>query len=431
MHQKKRNPEKFCAIRRNYHNRRSENAVLFGSLKDVQVLFGVKKTVGKLGCDMSRKGENIRKRKDGRWEGRYIKSRTAEGQAKYTSVYAKTYVEVKQKLTAAKNNSDIEPEKKTNPPFGKILLLWLENSKIKVKKSTYEKYRTIIEKHLMPSVGNVPADNIDTQLINKVIREKSLNGRLDSCGGLSPTYVGTIAFIMKSAAVFAYETGNGNALKGTVTLPAKPKSRLKILSLPEQERLERVCFDNLSDKELGIILSLYTGMRLGEVCALQWEDIDLKANTVHICHTVQRVTDEENENGGKTRLVLSSTKSADSDRIIPIPSKLQPLLSDNKKGFVIKGTVYDYTDPRTLQYQFKKKLKESNVENINFHALRHTFATRCIESGMDAKTLSEILGHSDVNITLGTYVHSSMELKRKQMEAMVSVCGQNCGSTNK
>lgn len=176
---------------------------------------------------------------------------------------------------------------------------------------------------------------------------------------------------------------------------------------------------------MGIILSLYTGIRLGEVCGLKWEDIDYETNTMHIYHTVERIQNNYDiRNNSKTKLVLLDAKSVNSDCIIPIPSNLLPYLSKNKTGFVIKGDVYDYTDPRTLQYFFKKKLRESNLDDINFHALRHTFATRCIESGMDAKTLSEILGHSDVNITLRTYVHSSLEHKRKQMEAMVAICGQ-------
>lgn len=375
---------------------------------------------------MPRRGENIRKRKDGRWEGRYIKNYDICGKAKYVSVYGKSYLEVKQKLiTAASSVDGADISKNNNLLFREVLFLWLENSRIKLKLSTYSKYYRIIEKHLVPVIGNTPISNVNTQYLNNILCEKSNNGRLDSCGGLSPTYVRTMAFILKSAIVFAQENDYCHALKGTVIMPVKSKSQLKVLSLTEQERLERTCCENSSNKELGIILSLYTGMRLGEVCGLRWEDIDYETNTMHIYHTVERIQNNyDARNNSKTKLVLLDAKTANSDRIIPIPSNLLPFLDKRKTGFVIKGDVYDYTDPRTLQYFFKKKLKESNLDDINFHALRHTFATRCIESGMDAKTLCEILGHSDVNITLRTYVHSSLEHKRKQMEAMVAICGQ-------
>ena len=376
---------------------------------------------------MPRRGENIRKRKDGRWEGRYIKNYDIYGKAKYASVYGKSYLEVKQKLiTASINiNTDADIHKNKSLLFREVLFLWLENNRVKLKPSTYSKYYRIIEKHLVPVIGNTPISNVNAQYLNNILCEKSSNGRLDSCGGLSPTYVRTMGFILKSTMLFAQENNYCNALKGTVIMPLKTKSKLKVLSLTEQERLENACCKYSSNKDLGIILSLYTGMRLGEVCGLRWEDIDYETNTMHIYHTVERIQNNYDiSNNKKTKLILLDAKTANSDRVIPIPSKLIPLLHKEKSGFVIKGDVYDYTDPRTLQYFFKKKLKESNLDDMNFHALRHTFATRCIESGMDAKTLSEILGHSDVNITLRTYVHSSLELKRKQMEAMVAICGQ-------
>lgn len=376
---------------------------------------------------MPRRGENIRKRKDGRWEGRYIKNHDNHGKTKYISVYGKSYMEVKQKLIVASRNSatEINNGKNNNLLFREVLFLWLENNKVKLKPSTYSKYYRIIEKHLLPVIGNIPIINVNTPYLNSILCEKSNNGRLDSCGGLSPNYVRTIGFILKSAIFFAQENNYCQKLKGTVIMPVTTKKQLKVLSLTEQERLENSCLKNTSNKELGIILSLYTGMRLGEVCGLKWEDIDYETNTVHIYHTVERIQNNYDiSSNNKTSLVLMDVKTANSDRIIPIPSNLMPLLSKNKTGFVIKGNIYEYTDPRSLQYFFKKKLKESNLDDINFHTLRHTFATRCIESGMDAKTLSEILGHSDVNITLRTYVHSSLEHKRKQMEAMVAICGQ-------
>lgn len=201
---------------------------------------------------MPRRGENIRKRKDGRWEGRYIKNYDTNGEAKYVSVYGKSYLEVKQKLITATSGIDAGTDNHKNKSllFREVLLLWLENNRVKLKPSTYSKYYRIIEKHLVPVIGNTPISNVNTQYLNNILCEKSNNGRLDSCGGLSPTYVRTMGFILKSTMVFAQENNYCNALKGTVIMPLKTKSQLKVLSLTEQERLENACCKYSSNKDV-------------------------------------------------------------------------------------------------------------------------------------------------------------------------------------
>lgn len=168
-------------------------------------------------------------------------------------------------------------------------------------------------------------------------------------------------------------------------------------------------------------------MRIGEICALKLSEIDFEDRTIHINNTVSRIPFETKDHWQpKTKLLLSNAKTSTSNRVIPITSTLYNILLEMKNSeseYLIKGAAYPYTDPRTLQYFFKKTLKKCNLRDINFHALRHSFATRCIESGMDIKSLSEILGHSNVNITLNTYVHSTVILKRKQLEAMIDYCG--------
>lgn len=379
---------------------------------------------------MSRRGENIRKRNDNRWEGRYIESYDTNGKAKYKSIYGKSYLEVKQALIEIKQKiaTNMFPVQANNIDFREILYLWLQNRRLKLKPQTYAKYKDLIEKHIISYFGAKPIKKINVAQINDFLIYKSTMGKLNKSGGLAPSYVKTLMFIVNSSVQFAISEGYCTPLKGNVVCPAKSNKKPDVLSKNEQAQLEHYVMSDLDERKIGVLLSLYTGLRIGEICGLKWEDIDLDSNTIHVRHTVERVTNTDLSNTkGKTKLVLGDVKTSSSYRVIPIPKKLTKVL----RGFqgiphshVLQGSYYVYTDPRTIQYSFHKYLKNCNLREINFHALRHTFATRCIESGMDVKSLSEILGHSNVNITLNTYVHSSLDHKRTQMETMSVYCGQ-------
>ena len=177
-----------------------------------------------------------------------------------------------------------------------------------------------------------------------------------------------------------------------------------------------------STTELGIIIALNTGVRIGELCALRWDDIDMINNIIHIRHSVIRVPADTINSTAKTKLVIGSPKSEHSTRDIPITTKLQKHLKNNmplvSSNYVLSGSS-SFLSPRTFEYRFHKVLDEHNIDNFNFHMLRHTFATKCIECNVDVKTLSEIMGHSNVNITLNNYVHPSFEDKRYQLEKIV------------
>jgi len=380
---------------------------------------------------MPRRGENIRKRKDGRWEARYIKYYDSNGKAVYGYVYAKTYFEVKKKQNESveKITTKALPIKEHEATFREVLFLWLDNNKIKLKPQTYAKYLNLIENHIIPDLGHNKIKKVDSNLINNFLFLKSANGRLDGKGGLSPSYLQSIAFIITSAIAFSTTEGYRVSFIGEIRTPPKRKykSEINVLTHEEQGVLEKYLSQEKTDKHIGVFLSLYTGLRIGEVCGLRWEDVDLDNKTIHIRNTVERITNiERKQNESKTLLILCDTKTISSNRIIPIPSKVYEVLSHYQKntGFVIKGHSYEYTDPRTYQIYFQNCLKRSNLRSVNYHVLRHTFATRCIESGMDVKTLSELLGHASVNITLNTYVHSSLEHKRSQIELLNSIRGQ-------
>ena len=195
---------------------------------------------------------------------------------------------------------------------------------------------------------------------------------------------------------------------------------MQIFSRTEQSLLSRYLCENPSPCNIGILLCLFTGMRIGEVCALRWGDIILDEQYLFVHQTMQRIQ-SEGEDGKKTRVVIGPPKSECSIRKIPIPAEMLQLLIPAKRqneAFLLTGMVHSYIEPRCMENQFKTVLDECGVSDLNFHALRHTFATRCIELGFDIKSLSEILGHANVNITLNRYVHPSMDLKKANMNRL-------------
>lgn len=365
---------------------------------------------------MSRRGDNIHKRKDGRWEGRYIITYNENNKAIYSSVYGKTYSEVKSKLDYAKFQAEqsqaIKPLR-----FSDIIDSWLVENKIKIKPATYTKYKSIIETHIKSNLGNILSTQITSEKINSFLLNKLQNGKLDGSGSLSPTYVRSIALIINSVVNYAVNEGYIEPFKNPIYKPSTCSKSPNTLSNNDYVILSNYLKNDVDYTKLAIMLALYSGLRIGEICALKWDNIDFEKSIIHISSTVSRVKDD---NG--TKLIIETPKTKSSDRFIPIPNSLLQILEqfyNNKNPFVISNST-DFVNPRTLEYRFHKVLKEANVQQTNFHSLRHTFATKCIEIGMDVKSLSEILGHANSAITLNVYVHSSMELKRSQIEKLIA-----------
>lgn len=372
---------------------------------------------------MPRRGENIRKRKDGRWEARYKKGINAAGCTVYGSVYGKSYREAKakqmEKLQAAAAGT-VSPAQKP-PRFRDVLALWMDDSRVRLKGATECRYRNLMETHLLPELGDKRVNELTGPVINAFLADKLDHGRLDGKGGLSPAYVRSIMIVIKSAIDFAAAENLCPPLQSKISKPPAVPKELSVLSTPEQKRLEALCLTETDETKAGILLSLYAGLRIGEVCALTWEDIDWSEQVIHVRHTVSRVS--SNADGGirSTVLIIDRPKTTSSLRDIPLCSWLIPVLRGLQKQAVSAYVVSNrepFISPRTYEYRYHKLLKASGVPDINYHALRHTFATRCVEAGMDVKSLSEILGHADASITLNTYVHSSMERKRTQLERL-------------
>lgn len=371
---------------------------------------------------MPKRGENIHKRKDGRWEGRYIKARNEADRAIYGYVYGKTYRSVKEKmLSIREEKTEKKALVKEEKSFQEVLQLWLETNHLKYKGATENKYRYLMETHIVPELGMIKVSQISTLTVNEFLERKLQSGRLDKQGGLSPSYVRSMMLIINAALEFAVNEQMCLPLRTPIYKPTLEKKELPILSVKEQKRLEAHLFYETDETKLGVLLSLNTGLRIGEVCALTWENIDFTNKILHVRSTIARIKESHSDETRSSCLIIDRPKTKASIRDIPIPSVLMPLLEERKKystsDFVISKQ-NSFLSPRTYEYRYHKLLDECELRSINYHALRHTFATRCIEVGVDVKSLSEILGHANVATTLNTYVHSSMDLKRAQIEKL-------------
>lgn len=371
---------------------------------------------------VSRTGENIYKRKDGRWEARYIYSYNAAGKAKYHSVYGISRQEAKQKRLQLIHESMLGVEANTTPViiFRDLAKNWLNNTKLRVKESTYARYYSQVQKHILPHFGRYQTSKISTELIEQLIG-RMLKIAEDGGFGFSPKTVEDILIIIKS--ILKFGKCHANLELHRIRIKKEDKKPLT-LTKAAQSRLNQHLVNNSDCIKAGILLSLHTGIRIGELCALRWDDIDLDEQTVHIEKTLQRIQISSEEcSASKTKVIITSPKSKKSIRDIYIPNSLTAILRKLKgqqNSFFLSGNS-QYMEPRALHNHYKKCLNQCGVADYNFHSLRHTFATNYVESGYDVKSLSEILGHSNVKITLERYVHSSNELKRNNMEKMVGV----------
>ena len=299
---------------------------------------------------MARRGENIYKRKDGRYEGRYIKYYDTTGKAVYGYIYSRNYAEVKEKMARQKNEKN-QKRVSSNVKLGEWINMWYSSQGM-LKPTTKRVYKSHIENSIIPHLGNVPLKNLNCDMLQSFINSLEL----------SAATVKTVFTILKSALEVGEDKGLIGNIWSRVKLPKKERRIVKVLSVKEQTQLENTLSRGV---DIGILISLYTGLRIGEVGFL-----------------LEKLKDE--------------------------PQKTDFVISKNLKPI----------DIRTYRRYFKKVLEKSDLPDIKYHSLRHTFATRAIEVGIDYKTLSEILGHASVGITLDLYAHSLKEHKIKEMSKL-------------
>lgn len=372
---------------------------------------------------MPRRGDNIRKRKDGRWEARYTKNEYGGSSKKYGSVYGRSYQEAKEKRDMIVKQGQQQKTVAVGLLFRDVLEAWQDANRVRLKEASISRYQNLIETHILPELGNKRIAQINASTINRFLSNKLEKGRIDGEGGLSASYVRSISLVIGSAIRYGVSEKMCDPLLSPITKPSLPKKALNVLSAEQQKQLEQELLETMNEEKLLIYLTLYSGLRIGEACALRWEDISLESKLIYVRQTVSRVWCFEK--GKKySKLVAGLPKTESSQRCIPICSKLYAILSRfpyrKRHGYVLPNSDGGFISPRTFEYRYKKILKAAKVEPVNYHALRHTFATRCIERGVDVKSLSEILGHADASITLNTYVHSSIEMKRIQLEKLAS-----------
>lgn len=396
---------------------------------------------------MSKKSNNegsIRKRPNGTWEGRYSDGVTPDGKQIQRSVYGKTKQEVAEKLHTIfyqkQQGIYVTPTKFLVKDW---MIDWLHNyAHITVRPSTYISYEGYIYNHIIPYIGDLPIQKLTPPLVQNFYNNRYLSGRTDGKGGLSSKTLRNMHNMFHQAMEQAKINGlimqnpTDNAI-----IPKSPKKEMRVLSVEEQLRLLSVT--HLHRLGFAIKFDLATGLRIGELCALKWTDLNCQKKTIKISRTLQRIKtnqlEREELDGSEsmTMVVEGDVKTSSGFREIPILDKIWmelmmhqqaqqqeymtlgvPILND---GYVFSMPFGTCVEPSTMRDALNYLLTAAGIEHANFHSLRHTFATRAIEAGIPVKTLSDILGHSQVQITMDLYCHSSIDHMRDSMNALMGM----------
>lgn len=371
---------------------------------------------------MARRGENIRKRKDGRWEGRYSLFNPQSQKSVVRSVYAKSYSAVKDKLAAAKMDARCITKKQKGTAevrFNFVAEEWLSAIQNSKKHATFVKYRYIYKKHIKEKLEGVFLKKLDQDFLVKAMQS-------DKSEELSESIQKSITCVLNQILTYAVSNYHVEQMKYSSQRSKKRNKPVEILNQTEQSQLLKYLYDDMDTCKMGVVICISTGLRLGEICSLKWQDVDLERKLLRVNSTVQRISVD----GMKTRTILreDEPKSVFSKREIPLSDELVKLLisyHNTDEKYVIHNS--KAMEPRSYQNKFHKYLETAGIEHKKFHSLWHTFATNCINSGVDVKSLSEILGHSDVKITLNRYVHPTIETKREHMNSLSAVYGQYLG----
>ena len=304
---------------------------------------------------------------------------------------------------------------------------WLIGKKEYIKESTYANYSNNIFNHIIPKLGNNHLQDLNHNKIQNFLLELFKSGRKDGKGGLSEKTIKDITIIIKGSLKKAINEEKIKHFELSFIYPKDNKdSKIYILSKHEQNKITKYVLNNISNKNIGLLIPLYSGLRIGELCALKWNDIDFKKNMLLINKTIQRVYIKDKDNN-ISKVLITSPKTKKANREIPINKKFAELLKlvkTNEEDYIITGTK-KYLEPRAYRRYFNKVLSLIGINQFNFHSLRHTFATNCISLGVDYKTVSELLGHSNVDVTLNLYVHPRLSQKKKCIDMICKIFQEN------
>lgn len=290
--------------------------------------------------------------------------------------------------------------------YEQFLTDWLKSQKIYLKYSIYTNYCNISHNQIIPNIGSYEVNQLNNDILQEFILNQLDHGRCDGKGGISQKYAQDIITVLKLTLGKSVE----------IQLPYQPPKEVEIFEKSDQVTLINSLQSKICNKNFGILLAIHTGLRIGELCALKWSDINFDTQLLHINKTMIRTYTKED--GSKLNITPPKTRS--SIRTIPLNKWIMQyavLLKGENDEYIITGKD-KYIEPNKYRLYYNKQLKELDLPHRKFHSLRHTFATRCIECGCDYKSLSELLGHSNVSITMNLYVHPQMELKRKCVELL-------------
>lgn len=354
---------------------------------------------------------NIRKREDGLYEGRYFDGTYKRNGAKhYSSVYARNYQECKEKLENAKKLLNV-PMEKRKITFGEVFDSYLGHFK---KTSTITTYLSLYKCHLERPLSGKRITAINHEDLNSILLRALEEHSEAQAENIKRLLVALMNFSLATKLIPEKITG---------IIPIKvPKSKIEVFSDIEQENLEDYCLNSLNYITFGILLSLYTGIRIGELCAAKIYDVNTNESTLLINKTMIRVKNLEKNANTKTKVIIETPKSESAIREVPLPKFLVDIfislyINCNKNCYLLTGSLSRFIEPRNLENQYKKILKNCSIKYRKFHTLRHTFATNALSRNYyDLKTLSEILGHSDPSMTLKKYVHSTKRIKELQVK---------------
>lgn len=303
--------------------------------------------------------------------------------------------------------------KRKKEKYENYAIEWLIDKKTYVKESTYANYAYIVYNYLIPNLGNYKLNELNNKMIQNLIIKFHENN-------LSNKTIKDIIMVLKVSLNSAF---NENVIKKFSLSFSYPNNinvkSLYVLSKNEQYILMEYALNGIDDKNLGILISLFCGLRIGEVCALKWKDIDFENKMIHITKTLQRIFLKE-KNKTISKIIITSPKTLKANRDIPITKVLFEKLKKMKKKddyYILTGNL-NYIEPRVYRSYFSRVLKNLNIEHFKYHCLRHTFASNCISLGTDYKTVSELLGHSNISLTLNLYVHPSVQDKIKCVDLL-------------
>ena len=365
---------------------------------------------------------SIRKRKDGRWEGRYTAGHDSEtGKPIYRNVLGRTQSEVKEKLkTAIKATQSLDSSKTGQYTLGQWMDVWYENyAKIKVRPSSHQTYKGYIENHIKPNIGDIPLEKLTTLDLQRLYKTLLANGRVDrleSKGqpkGLSPKTVRNIHQILSSALKLAQEQRIilTNPAEGCA-LPKVEHREMKTLPVEQLQSFLREA------KDSGVFelyyLELATGLRRGELLGLKWEDIDLEHGDLRVRRQIARI------NG---KVVEAPLKTKNAYRTLPLAEDTISILNEQKKKvgsspWVFPSATGGPISPDSVLHMLHRVLIRAGLPEVRFHDLRHSFATLALQNGVDIKTVSGMLGHFSAGFTLDTYAHVTTSAQKAAANTM-------------